>query len=422
MRRLLPFLLISLISFISLDVAPFAAHATAVPATFTIKGSGFGHGVGLSQIGAKGQALEGKSAVEILNYYFPTSQVIPVVDTQTIRVNIAHQVATIKISVTKNNSNNQWTLSAGETGTIASGAKPISFTILGKQISAGNLGIADYWTLRWNESTTTMVVPSESTTTTLAHGYLQLKPVSAPGLGYRIEVTNTLNLRDHYLWGISEVSSSWPTAAMQAQAIASRTYALTRMRTIRKECDCNLYNHKFDQVYAGYSKESEPRFGQFWRAAVSATNVDTTTALAITYQGKPINVFFSSSTGGMTATSKDVWGTDYPYLISVPDPWSLDKKLNPKYSAWAVTVTQAQISQAFGLPDVLRYAVTSRTKTSAALFVTATSSSGAQSKLTVSEFKIRLKIPSSWFAQPSTAVIPTPSPTPMISESVTTTP
>lgn len=405
-----------------LFATPLVAQATAVPATFTVKGAGFGHGVGLSQIGAKGQALEGKSAIQILNYYFPTSQVIPVVDTQTIRVNIAHQVAAIKISLTKNKSNNQWTLSAGETGTVATDSKPIYFSILGKQIAAGNLGIADYWTLRWNESTTTVVVPSESSTSTLAHGYLQLKPILAPGLGYRIEVTNTLNLRDHYLWGISEVSSSWPAAAMQAQAIASRTYALSRMRNIRKECDCNLYNHKYDQVYAGYSKEGEPRFGQLWKAAVSATNVDTTTALAITYQGKPINVFFSSSTGGATATSKDVWGTDYPYLVSVPDPWSLDGKLNPKYNAWSITVSQEKIAKAFGLPDVLRYAVTSRTKTSAALTVTATSSAGVKARLTVSEFKTRLKIPSSWFALPATAVVPTPSPIPAPTESATVKP
>jgi SpoIID/LytB domain protein len=389
-------------------VAPLSAHATSVPATFTIKGAGYGHGVGLSQIGAKGQALEGKSAVEILNYYFPNSQVIPVADTQTVRVNIAHQVSTIKISLTKNSRKNFWQLSAGDTGTVIQGAQSIAFTILGSQISAGNLGIADYWTLRWDESTTTISVPSESSTSTLAHGYLQLKPVLAPGLGYRIEVTNTLNLRDHYLWGIGEMSSSWPSAALQAQAIASRTFALNRMRGIRKECDCNLYNHKYDQVFVGYSKESEPRFGQLWKAAVSATNVDSVTALAITYQGKPISAFFSSSTGGMTATSKDVWGSDYPYSVSVPDPWSLDSKLNPKFSAWSITVSQAQMARAFSLSDVMRYAVTSRTKTSAVLTVTATSSAGVTSKLTVSEFKVRLKIPSSWFALPATALVPTP--------------
>ena len=47
-----------------------SAASALVPKSFTFTGSGFGHGVGLSQYGAKGQALEGKSAVEILNYYF----------------------------------------------------------------------------------------------------------------------------------------------------------------------------------------------------------------------------------------------------------------------------------------------------------------------------------------------------------------
>ena len=382
------------------------AHAEAVPSSFTIKGTGFGHGVGLSQIGAKGQALAGKSAVEILNYYFPTSQVIPVSDTATIRVNLAHQVSNIKISLTKNLLNNQWSLTAGDTGTPITGSSPLIFSMLGQQISAGNFGAADYWTLRWNESTTTVVVPTDATSTTISHGFLQLRPVLVKGIGYRIEVTNTLNLRDQYLWGVSEVPSSWPAAAMQAQAIASRTYALSRMSAIRKECDCNIYNQKYDQVYAGFSKESEPKYGALWKAAVSATNVDTNTALAITYQGKPINVFFSSSSGGATATAKDVWGTDYPYLVSVPDPWSLDAKLNPKYNAWSRTISQNAMANAFGLPDVARYVVTARSSTAAVLSLTATSSRGVKAKLAVGLFKSRLKIPSSWFDLPTTVVIP----------------
>ncbi len=412
MKRLLVLIFAALLTSTSI------AQAEALPNTFTIKGAGFGHGVGLSQIGAKGQALEGKSAVEILNYYFPTSQVVPVSDTATIRVNLAHQVSNIKISLSKNLLNNQWALTAGETGTPLSGSTPITFSLLGQQITAGNYGVADYWTLRWNESTTTVVVPNDSTSTTLAHGYIQVKPVLVKGIGYRIEVTNTLNLRDHYLWGVSEVSSSWPAAAMQAQAIASRTYALSRMGSIRKECDCNIYNHKYDQVYAGYSKENEPKYGALWKAAVSATNVDTSTALAITYKGKPINVFFSSSSGGATATAKDVWGTDYPYLVSVPDPWSLDAKLNPKYNAWSVTVTQKAMAAAFGLPDVARYVVTARTSTSAVLTLTATSSKGVTARLAVGLFKTRLKIPSSWFNLPTTVLIPTPPP---ITESSTPT-
>ena len=121
----------------------------------------------------------------------------------------------------------------------------------------------------------------------------------------------------------------------------------------------------------------------------------------------------------MTATAKDVWGTDYPYLVSVPDPWSLDKKLNPKYNAWSVTVSQRAMAQVFKLPDVQRFFVSSRTPTSAALTVTGISSAGVRSRLTVSQFKVPLKIPSSWFNLPATAIFPTPSPSPSINESVT---
>ena len=73
----------------------------AVPKTFKFVGSGYGHGVGLSQIGAKGQALEGKSATEILNYYFPGTSVVAVADTQTIRVNTAHQIDNVSFTVIK---------------------------------------------------------------------------------------------------------------------------------------------------------------------------------------------------------------------------------------------------------------------------------------------------------------------------------
>jgi stage II sporulation protein D len=43
---------------------------------FLFQGRGHGHGVGLCQWGARGQALAGKSAAEILSYYYPGSQVV----------------------------------------------------------------------------------------------------------------------------------------------------------------------------------------------------------------------------------------------------------------------------------------------------------------------------------------------------------
>jgi SpoIID/LytB domain protein len=306
-------------------------------------------------------------------------------------------------------------LYAGESDSVyQSVSKAQTFAIVGNQIGAGDYGAADSWTIRWNEGST-ISVPGVN----MHYGYLQLKPVYVKSVGLLIEATNTLSLHDQYLLGVSEVPSYWPAAALQAQVIASRTYALSRMTSIRKECDCNIYSSKYDQVYIGYSKESEPKYGALWSAAVAATDIDSLHALAITYNGAPINVYFFSSSGGATQLSKDVWGTAYPYLVSVPDPWSLDPTLNPGYAAWSRTVKQADMAAAFGLPNVARYLVSGRTLTGSALAVTAYSAAGVKAKISVSDFKTKLKLPSSWFDLPASVLVPLPTPTPTATDSTT---
>jgi hypothetical protein len=52
-----------------------AAEVVQVPAGFTITGSGFGHGVGMSQYGAQGMGLDGYTASQILTHYFPGTAV-----------------------------------------------------------------------------------------------------------------------------------------------------------------------------------------------------------------------------------------------------------------------------------------------------------------------------------------------------------
>jgi len=190
-----------------------------------------------------------------------------------------------------------------------------------------------------------------------------------------------------------------------AQIIASRTYALSRMDKVRSDCDCNIYSSKYDQVYGGYTKELEPKYGARWRAAVDATAADAQNGLVITFNGAPINVYFFSSSGGQTQQAIDVWGTDIPYLSSVPDPWSLDKKLNPKYSKWVRVVPQSVMATAFKLPDVTKYVIKDRTKTGSVLNVTAFSSNGESATLPVGKFKTLVKLPSSWFAMPPTVTL-----------------
>jgi SpoIID/LytB domain protein len=387
MRRYLA--LIVLISLTSIS----SAYAV-VPKSFSFTGSGFGHGVGLSQYGAKGQALEGKSATEILKYYFPEADVTPVVDTATISVNIAHKVSSLSIVIPATDSATVEIDTAVATSLPQN--SPLIFAVSGRSIT-GPGGIGRTWTIRWNNPQSIVSVNYGKTKFQVAHGYLRLKAVNAPGIGFRIEATNLLRLRDQYLYGIAEVPSSWPAAALQSQAIASRTYALMRMNSIKKACDCHVYNSMYDQAFVGYAKEGEPRYGQFWKAAVDATLVDENRGLAVTIDQLPVSVFFSSSSGGITQRAIDVWGTDIPHLVNVPDPWSIDPAVNKNFALWKKKVSQRVMAKAFGLTDVIELKLGDRTATNSVLTVTAVSSDGKTKTLPVGTFKTAVKLPSSWF-------------------------
>jgi len=372
---------------------PTSAYASNVPERFYINGSGFGHGVGLSQIGAKGLALEGKNATDIINYFFPGTTLTNSPDLGDIRVNIAHASTYITL-VNSTGSISLNRMDGTQVSTIPMG-KALKFAVVTKVISPSIstpkqkpvvIPASPTWNVTWDPGTF-VTVNNGGATTKLSYGQINLKNVAN-----KIELTDTMRLDDQYLYGISEMSSAWPDAAMQAQAIASRTYGLSRMGSIRKECDCNIYNTKYDQNYAGYSKESEPTYGALWKAAVDATK-----SQVISYQGKPINVYFSSSSGGVTQKAADVWGTDYPYLTNVADPWSLDVVLNPQYAHWLRVLGQAEIAKAFGLSDVATLKIDSTTSAGAALSITAISSSGQIAQLPVGSFKTKLLIPASWF-------------------------
>ena len=370
-----------------------SAQAAGVPERFYVNGSGFGHGVGLSQIGAKGLALEGKNSSDIINYFFPGTTITVNPDLGNIRVNIAHLATYITITnssgaITLNKSDGTpvATIPIGSTLKFAVVTKVISPTISAPKQKAIVIPAATSWNVRWDAGTI-ITVNNGGTTTKLGYGEVNLKDVLN-----KIELTTTLRLNDQYIYGISEMSSSWPDAALASQVIASRTYGLSRMGSLRKECDCNIYNSKYDQNFVGFSKESEAKYGAMWKAAVDATS-----GQIITYQGNPINVYFSSSSGGVTQKASDVWGTDFPYLTNVPDPWSLDIVLNPQYAHWLRVISQADAAKAFGLSDVATLKVDARSTSNSALSVTATSSSGKTSQLQVGAFKTKLLIPASWF-------------------------
>ena len=385
-KNFLALLIAALIS----SAAP--AQAIEIPPTFEFTGSGYGHGVGMSQIGARSRALAGESASAILNYYYKDVQVAPFVDTHTIRVNIAHLVKSV--SFTTHTPGARIDVFEGDVGNSTQPLPITSFATKKRTtFTTASLPKEKALTLRWVGENPIITMTQGTVSTKYKYGYITIKALKGA-----LVVTNTLALRDEYLWGISEVPSSWPAAMLEAQAIASRSYALSKLSVIRPSCDCQVYSHITDQNFVGYSKESEARFGLLWKDAVSRTIVDTQTSLVVLSNGKPAQTYFFSSSGGATQTTRDAWGEATAFTQSVPDSASVDITLNPRFASWKASSTQELVAKAFLLPNVVSLEILSRNQAGAVTYIAATSSDGVTKKIRGDTFRSRAKLPSPWFS------------------------
>lgn len=385
-----------LLALICASLVNSSASADA-PASFTFTGSGYGHGVGMSQIGARAHAIAGESATAILNYYYKDVVVAPIVDTQTIRVNIGHLLKSASLQcVTAGCSLAVYSgdiAPSTDASTVQETSSPTKIEIRaqGANVIAGALS-APSLTIRWSGPKSLVSLNQPGSSAIYRYGQIQIKSVK--GL---LEITNTLAIHDEYLWGISEMSSAWPAAALEAQVIASRSYALSKIGSVKSTCDCNVFSHIADQNFVGYSKEAEPKIGSLWKAAVIRTNIDSSTSLAILSNGRPIQAYYFSSSGGATQTTADAWGEKSTYTQTVADPASLDTKLNPRFATWRASADQSLVSGAFLLPDVVSLEVISRNSAGAVTYIKATASNGDTKLLRGDTFRSRVKIPSPYF-------------------------
>ena len=385
------------------------AQAVDVPATFSFQGSGYGHGVGLSQMGARSMALAGQSSEQIIKYFYKDVVIEQIDDSKILRVNIGHLLSSAKVSSATKAS--QLQIVQGEAGSesvlpVSSLADSISFSIIGSTVSPRiTLGKSTQlltrsktFTIRWAGTRylegpdTVIAVNHSGLTQKYKYGQIQVKAVKSPA-GYRIEMTNSVRLADEYLWGVSEMPSFWPVAALEAQAIASRTYALSKAGIYRSVCDCDLYGSISDQTFLGYAKEIEKKYGVIWKDIITRT-----AGLTITQAGLPITAYFFSSSGGKTELAVNAWGSSRDYTHIVDDPGSLDLILNPRFVAWTREVPQSVIAAAFVLPDVVSLEILGVNESGTVAQIQATSSTGVQVALRGETFRSRTKIPSAWFS------------------------
>ncbi len=129
---------------------------------------------------------------------------------------------------------------------------------------------------------------------------------------------------DEYLYGVvsAEMPASFEKEALKAQAVVARTYTIYKIENNEGKhgeaniCDdsgcCQAWISKEDR----FTKWEEASREANWNKIVEA--VESTKGKYITYEGKPINAFFHSNSGGKTETTLNVWGgSGYPYLQSV---------------------------------------------------------------------------------------------------------
>ena len=162
----------------------------------------------------------------------------------------------------------------------------------------------------------------------LQRGYRGRLQVLMGGSGLR--AINHVGL-ESYLPSVvgSEMPASWPQAALRAQAVAARTYAL-RQRKPAQPFD--LSATVTSQVYKGVEAETVST-----RQAVASTR-----GQVLMYGTSLANAVFHSSSGGATENSGDLWSQQLPYLVSVPD----FDQASP-VQAWQQRLEPDQLQQAF---------------------------------------------------------------------------
>lgn len=147
----------------------------------------------------------------------------------------------------------------------------------------------------------------------------------------KITVVNFVDI-DDYTKGVIpyEMNGKWPLEALKAQALTARTYAASHFNGYRSY-GFDVTNDTYSQVYKGLN------------SANSTTNsaCDATAGQYIWYHGHLCETFFFSSDGGATESSKNVWGTELPYLQGVYDPY--EDEVDTGHNHWTYTLTPAQV-------------------------------------------------------------------------------
>lgn len=329
---------------------------------FLIDGRGWGHGVGMSQYGARGFAESGWPYGRILAHYYRGTE-LKLVPSPNVRVLLLERTASVRIGSSKPF---RVVGPRGQARTL----KAATLTIAPGRPQGKLKGLR--LPLRFEAGAAPLHVEGNA-----YRGAVQLQPDAG-----RLSVVNRLPL-DRYLRGVVpwEMPHEWHPEALRAQAVVARSYALATLKPGRL---FDLYADTRSQVYGGI------------RAEEVSTNraIGATAGRVLYWSGRVATTFYHSTSGGRTAPIAEVWpdAPPLPYLVSVQDPHDRISK----HHRWGpVLLTPTEIAsklKAKGVRDVL----VERTPSGRVGTVAVQARAGVRTLL-AQDFRRDLDLRSTWF-------------------------
>ncbi|MDN5851411.1 MAG: SpoIID/LytB domain-containing protein [Actinomycetia bacterium] len=318
---------------------PPADVRTSRRASVTIRGRGFGHGIGMSQYGAEGAAHKGLGYRRILRYYYPKTKLVE--RRAFIRVHITADTGNSvvvrdapKMRVRDGADGKVFRLPAWKRirrwRIVPTRGKPWRSTVQyldrrgwHRWKVPGRTWLRGDGTFRSKRRPLRLVLPNGSVSA--YRGGIR----AAEGPGREIETVNVLRLQ-HYLKGVVpvEMPSYWSQPALRAQSVAARSYAL-HLKARGSHDGYDLCDTTSCQVYGGFGVETK------------ATNraVRATSGTVVAYRGKAALTMFSSSSGGWTASG------GLPYLRAHRDRY--DRWSGNPMRSWTERISTARFERAY---------------------------------------------------------------------------
>lgn len=335
----------------------FLPSPVTLQSTVTFYGRGWGHGVGLSQYGAQGRALDGQLAPEILAHYYQGTT-LGTMNNREVRVLVLEAFkASASEPVQVFGRNGDWSIDGIDktfpadarlkfVPTTAGGAT--TWTVVVTAVDGTKLhDAASPASIRVRPAAgATLQLWSRPSAYDRYRGVLRI--IGKTGSKSKADVINELPM-ETYLRGVvpSEVPAGWPVEALKAQSIAARSYSAVRLHPDKGTFD--VYDDTRSQVYLGKSVE---------KPATDAAIEATAQVVLRTPGGGIANAFFHSTGGGATENNEYAWVSSTGEILSSPYSYlrgSLDRRPDGTpydaagpYATWkTATYSLAQIRSWF---------------------------------------------------------------------------